>query len=210
MKRHAWIALLLAFAGSPLWAIDCSTIPANLVVNCGFDAGVASWTLAVGGGFQASGGGQNGVGARFDGDPSGNSKLLSSCVVAQQGAKFALGIAVTNDGPASTPTCTVGLQEFSDAACATPLAYAPDSPAELVDDGVFHDLAGNHVVGAGVGSVAVALVCGQAVSGSEQRVDNGFLVAQLDVIAVPVSPAGLAFFAATLAIAALAVLRLSR
>ena len=73
-----------------------------------------------------------------------------------------------------------------------------------------HDLTGNHIVGAGVGSVAVALVCGQAVSGSEQRVDNGFLVAQLDVIAVPVSPAGLAFFAAALAIAALAALRLSR
>lgn len=207
MRRALLVIALGMVVAAPSRGLDCSLVTNNLVPNCGFDAGVAGWSVPVGGGLQASGGGQNGVGARFNGDQAGDGVLWSPCIAAQPGMELALSIAVTNDGPASAPSCQIGVQEFSDAACATPLPFVADSAPELVADSTFHTLSATHVVGPGAQSMALALSCEQPGVGFEARVDDGVLALASPV---PMSPLGLAILAASLALAAFTVLRSSR
>jgi hypothetical protein len=208
MKRRLLVLTALACAATPSWAIDCATVPGNLVANCGFETGVPPWTMIVGGGFGGAGAGQNNLGARLNGDQAGNGTIRSNCVVSQPGLRYTVGIAADLDGPNSAATCTVGVQEFSDNACATPTAYTAATAAQALIQ-TYTDFQGQHQVSAGTGSIALQLVCSQGVAGFEVNVDNGILALLPDVIAVPLSPAALALLAAGLGLAALQVLRRS-
>jgi hypothetical protein len=200
----AVLGIALATAAAPALAVECTTIPDNAIGSCGFESAgeVSAWdpnggTPSFAAGLGENGGALRGTSQDFSGTHAFGAN--SPCFVVSPGQVVPMGYAVTLVSGTS-PSCTAGYQQWSDAACTVgaggAIGFNPTFP------------------GAGYSAVTDSRTVGTGVVAFEVLIDNAYAVAPQPapvIKTVPVPTLGdLALAVLALALGAGAVARLSR
>jgi len=170
----ATVSLLAA----PARAVDCTTIPDNLVDSCGFeDPGeVAAWfpnggTPSFAAGVGETGSAVRGVAADFTG--TWLFGLKSPCFPVSPGLEYALGYWVRLESGAA-PDCTAGWQQWSDPACTAASGGAIGS-LDFVPGGNYIEVRDSHVPAAGTAALQLILDCRTTGGAFQVLADNGYV-----------------------------------
>lgn len=210
------LGIALATAAAPALAVECTTITDNAIGPCGFESAgaVSSWnpnggTPSFAAGLGENGGALRGTSQDFSGDHVFGAN--SPCFVVSSGQVVPMGYAVTLVSGTS-PSCTAGYQQWSDAACTVgaggAIGFNPTFPGAG-----YSAVTDSRTVGAG--TVAMELIVSCRANGAfEVLIDNAYAIAAQPppvIKSVPVPTLGeMALIALALALGATAVARLSR
>ena len=210
------LGIALATAAAPALAVECTTISDNAIGPCGFESAgeVSAWSSGAGTPSFAAGLGENGGALRGTSqDFSGNHVFgaNSPCFVVSPGQVVPLGYAVTLVSGTS-PSCTAGWQQWSDAACTLGAGGAIGLNPTFPGAG-YSAVTDSRTVAAGAVAMELIIDC-RANGAFELLIDNAYAVAPQPAPAiktVPVPTLGdLALAVLALALGAGAVARLSR
>lgn len=213
---HAVLGIALAAAAAPALAVECTTIPDNAIGPCGFESAgeVSAWSSGAGTPSFAAGLGENGGALRGASQDFSGTHIFSAnspCFVVSPGQVVPIGYAVTL-ASGTSPSCTAGWQQWSDAACTVGAGGAIGLNPTFPGAG-YSAVTDSRTVGAG--AVAMELIIDCRGNGAfEVLIDNAYAVAPQPapvIKTVPVPTLGdLALAVLALALGAGAVARLSR
>ena len=213
---HAVLGIALAAAAAPALAVECTTIPDNAIGPCGFESAgeVSAWSSGAGTPSFAAGLGENGGALRGASQDFSGTHIFSAnspCFVVSPGQVVPIGYAVTL-ASGTSPSCTAGWQQWSDAACTVGAGGAIGLNPTFPGAG-YSAVTDSRTVGSG--AVAMELIIDCRGNGAfEVLIDNAYAVAPQPapvIKTVPVPTLGdLALAVLALALGAGAVARLSR
>lgn len=214
---HAVLGIALAAAAAPALAVECTTIPDNAIGPCGFESagevrpGSSGRRVPV---FRRGIGRERRRASRRLAGLQRQPHIFSAnspCFVVSPGQVVPIGYAVTL-ASGTSPSCTAGWQQWSDAACTVGAGGAIGLNPTFPGAG-YSAVTDSRTVGAG--AVAMELIIDCRGNGAfEVLIDNAYAVAPQPapvIKTVPVPTLGdLALAVLALALGAGAVARLSR
>jgi hypothetical protein len=212
----AVLGIALATAAAPALAVECTTIPDNAIGPCGFESAgeVSAWSSGAGTPSFAAGLGENGGALRGASQDFSGTHIFSAnspCFVVSPGQVVPIGYAVTL-ASGTSPSCTAGWQQWSDAACTVgaggAIGFNPTFPGAG-----YSAVTDSRTVG--TGAVAMELIIDCRANGAfEVLIDNAYAAAPQPAPVIKTVPvptlADLALAMLALALGAVAVARLSR
>ena len=213
---HAVLGIALAAAAAPALAVECTTIPDNAIGPCGFESAgeVSAWSSGAGTPSFAAGLGENGGALRGASQDFSGTHIFSAnspCFVVSPGQVVPIGYAVTL-ASGTSPSCTAGWQQWSDAACTVGAGGAIGLNPTFPGAG-YSAVTDSRTVGTGVVALELLVSC-RGDAAFEVLIDNAYAVAPQPapvIKTVPVPTLGdLALAVLALALGAGAVARLSR
>lgn len=212
----AVLGIALATLAAPALAVECTTIPDNAIGPCGFESAgaVSAWdpnggTPSFAAGLGENGGALRGTSQDFSGTHAFGAN--SPCFVVSPGQVVPMGYAVTLVSGTS-PSCTAGWQQWSDAACTAgaggAIGFNPTFPGAG-----YSAVTDSRTVGTGVVALELLVSC-RGDAAFEVLIDNAYAVAPQPAPSIKTVPvptlADLALAMLALALGAVAVARLSR
>jgi hypothetical protein len=210
------LGIALAAAAAPALAVECTTIPDNAIGPCGFESAgeVSAWSSGAGTPSFAAGLGENGGALRGASQDFSGTHIFSAnspCFVVSPGQVVPIGYAVTL-ASGTSPSCTAGWQQWSDAACTVGAGGAIGLNPTFPGAG-YSAVTDSRTVGTGVVALELLVSC-RGNAAFEVLIDNAYAVAPQPapvIKTVPVPTLGdLALAVLALALGAGAVARLSR
>ncbi len=210
------LGIALAAAAAPALAVECTTIPDNAIGPCGFESAgeVSAWDPNGGTSSFAAGLGENGGALRATSQDFSGTHAFganSPCFVVSPGQVVPMGYAVALVSGTS-PSCTAGWQQWSDAACTVgaggAIGFNPTFPGAG-----YSAVTDSRTVGTGVVALELLVSC-RGDAAFEVLIDNAYAVASqpapvIKTVSVP-TLGDLALAVLALALGAGAVAHLSR